>query len=150
MRIAPPAEGILEAGCRKNEALEGSTALHIGRQADVHEETLCATRAAYFRPSSANAWYRRLRRLSLPSFRSSSAGECVAELADNRDVTDSPHSPSVAPPGLAIPAPDCTADNGLHGRLIVSAPLPVARISDPVERHPCHGPKKASREPAQP
>jgi hypothetical protein len=65
-------------------------------RADVHEESICATHAAYFRPSSANAWYRRLRRLWLPSFHSSSAGECVAELADNRDVTGSPHSPSVA------------------------------------------------------
>jgi len=37
-------------------------------------------------------------------------------------------------PGWRFRLPDCTADNGLHGRLVVSEPLLTRQVPDLVER----------------
>jgi 2-oxo-3-hexenedioate decarboxylase len=37
-------------------------------------------------------------------------------------------------PGWRFRLPDCTADNGLHGRLVVSEPLPRKPVPDLIER----------------
>jgi 2-keto-4-pentenoate hydratase len=37
-------------------------------------------------------------------------------------------------PGWRFTLPDCTADNGLHGRLVVGTQLPTDQIPDPVAR----------------
>ncbi|MGW8270280.1 MAG: 2-keto-4-pentenoate hydratase [Burkholderiales bacterium] len=39
-------------------------------------------------------------------------------------------------PGWRLKIADCTADNGLHGRLVVGAPVPVAALPDLADRLP--------------
>ncbi|KPK08102.1 MAG: hypothetical protein AMJ64_04480 [Betaproteobacteria bacterium SG8_39] len=39
-------------------------------------------------------------------------------------------------PAWRLKIADCTADNGLHGRLVVGTPVPVARLPDLAERLP--------------
>jgi len=39
-------------------------------------------------------------------------------------------------PGWRVKIADCTADNGLHGRLIVGTPVPIAALPDIAERLP--------------
>jgi len=54
--------------------------------------------------------------------------ESIDWMAHSVEIVQSHH------PGWRFRLPDCTADNGLHGRLVVGTPLPTDQISDLLAR----------------
>ena len=58
----------------------------------------------------------------------SSLLDSIDWMAHSVEIVQSHH------PGWRFRLPDCTADNGLHGRLVVGEPLPTKQVPDLLER----------------